>query len=443
LKDGGVSNSLSHNLRDEKKADQQANNIIDREQADLQRGFNQLRDLIDQYFSLEEIQGLCYDLNVEYEHLVGSTRPSKVQSLITYLVQRQRLPELLHCLKEQRPLVDWTVVEQPNLPPVITEMPSDISATQAYERPGRMTQYLDFEVEVGVGVGRDYPVAVIHSPAGEARETMRFPYDELALENRLQSLQIALLHAGGAHRQMLTPEEELVQEFGRDLFNALLTGEARSRFDVSCAEARQRGQGLRLKLRIQPPELARLPWEFLYDQRRAEYVCLSRETPIIRYLELPQPIQPLTVNPPLRILGMTVSPCGLSPLDIEQEKLRVDTALRPLQANGMVRLTWLTGSTWRDLQRAMRAGPWHIFHFIGHGGFDSLADEGFIALANENGDVHRLLATELGRLLADHHSLRLVLLNSCEGARGSQHDIFSSSAAILVRRGLPAVLAMQ
>ena len=36
-----------------------------------------------------------------------------------------------------------------------------------------------------------------------------------------------------------------------------------------------------------------------------------------------------------------------------------------------------------------------------------------------------------------------MLLNSCEGARGSAHDVFSSTAAILVRRGLPAVVAMQ
>ena len=46
-------------------------------------------------------------------------------------------------------------------------------------------------------------------------------------------------------------------------------------------------------------------------------------------------------------------------------------------------------------------------------------------------------------MLADHRSLRLVLLNACEGARGSERDIFSSTASILVRRGLPAVLAMQ
>lgn len=43
----------------------------------------------------------------------------------------------------------------------------------------------------------------------------------------------------------------------------------------------------------------------------------------------------------------------------------------------------------------------------------------------------------------DHTSLRLALLNACEGAKGSDRDIFSSTAATLVRRGLPAVIAMQ
>lgn len=428
--------------------DDEIRQLNDAKGSDLARsaefqGLAELRNLIDQHFSLEEIQTLCFDMHVEFEHLAGNTRPLKIQNLIVYLAQRQLLPDLLNWLQQQRPNVSWELAQSAHWPPLPAAEPSESVVAFAAERPGRMTQYLDFEVEVGEGIGQDYPVNVIRSPAGEARETMHFPYDELALENRLQSLQIALLHAGGGQRQMLTAEELLVQEFGRDLFNALFTGEARSRFDVSCAEARQQGKGLRMKLRILPPEMARLPWEFLYDPRRAEYICLSRETPIIRYLELPQSVQPLEVIPPLRILGMTVSPSDLPRLDVPREKQRVEMALRPLQVSGAVQLTWLSGTTWRDLHRAMRAGPWHIFHFIGHGGFDSQADEGFIALADEKGLAQRLLATELGRLLADHYSLRLVLLNSCEGARGSEHDIFSSAAAILVRRGLPAVLAMQ
>jgi CHAT domain-containing protein len=81
----------------------------------------------------------------------------------------------------------------------------------------------------------------------------------------------------------------------------------------------------------------------------------------------------------------------------------------------------------------MRKGPWHIFHFIGHGGFDSHAEEGLIALEDNVREAHFLSATKLGRLLTDHRSLRLVILNSCEGGRGNARDIFSSTAAMLVR----------
>jgi len=121
----------------------------------------------------------------------------------------------------------------------------------------------------------------------------------------------------------------------------------------------------------------------------------------------------------------------------------VEKAIGSLQASGLIDLTWLPGQGWQDLQQAMRGGPWHVFHFIGHGGFDPTTDEGLIALANEEGLTHPLIATQLARLLANHRPLRLVILNSCEGARGGKRDVFSSTAAILIRRGIPAVVAMQ
>jgi tetratricopeptide (TPR) repeat protein len=303
--------------------------------------------------------------------------------------------------------------------------------------------YLDFELEIGIGQGREYPVRVVRSPAGEARETMYFPFDKLALENQLLALQNALLRSGSRRRQILMPEEQTVQNFGQSLFNAPFTGEVRNRYAVSQLAAFNQGEGLRLKLRILPPELAALPWEFLYDTSQPEFVCLSSDTPIVRYLELPHPPPPLTVTPPLSILSMIANPKGLADLDVEQEKQRVEKAIEQLCTNGLIKLTWLPSSTWQALQRAMRSGPWHIFHFIGHGGFDTIADEGLLALENEEGGAQILRATHLGRLLAGHRSLRLIILNSCEGARGSERAIFSSTAAVLVQRGIPAVLAMQ
>jgi len=303
--------------------------------------------------------------------------------------------------------------------------------------------FLDFDLEISGGSGQEYPVSVVHSPAGEGHEIMRFPFDELELKNNLQSLQIALLRSGGKRRSILSSEEQSVQNFGKRLFDFLFSGEVRSLYQVSQVKAHQQGKGLRLKLRIQSPELAVLPWEFLYDARQAEYLSLSRSTPIIRYMELPQPIQPLTVKSPLRILGMIASPVDLAPLDVHREKQRIELSIKKLIEEGLMHLEWMAGQTWRDLQHTMRRGPWHVLHFIGHGGFDHITDEGLIALSDEKGLTNYLTATQLGRLLADQRFLRLVLLNACEGARGSERDVFSSTSAILMRRGIPAVLAMQ
>lgn len=302
--------------------------------------------------------------------------------------------------------------------------------------------YLDFEIEIGISSSIEYPIAVLHSPAGEARTMMHWPFSALALEERLNDILLTLSHSSEI-QQLLTPAEQAVQALGSELFNLLITGEVRNRYDVSQERARQQDKSLRLKLRIQPPALAVVPWEFLYDARIAEYVCLSRHTPIIRYLELPQVIRPLAITPPLRILGMVANPTDLVQLDIEGEKARIERSISHLQAKGLAELTWVEGQTWRDLQRALRGGPWHIFHFVGHGSFVSTSEEGMIVLANELGKAHFFSATDFSRLLADHSSLRLVLLNSCEGARSGVLNIFSSTAATLVRRGISAVVAMQ
>jgi hypothetical protein len=304
-------------------------------------------------------------------------------------------------------------------------------------------EYIDFDLTIRKGSRRKYPVTV-RSPEGEeVQEEMRFPFDKGKLENKLLALENALFRSGRGRRRIRSQEEQTVQDFGQSLFEALLVREVRTCYEMSLRAARQQNKGLRLKLTIQPSELAGVPWEFLYDSRQGDFLCLSSKTPIIRHLEVSQALEQLCVRPPLNILGMVASPLDLDGLDVEHEKRLVEEATKDLQANGLVNLTWLEGQTWRDLQQAMRRGSWHIFHFIGHGDFDPSSDEGRIALSDEAGRKRLLKATHLARLLDAHDDLRLVLLNSCEGARGSEGDPFSSTAATLVRRGVPAVVAMQ
>ena len=321
--------------------------------------------------------------------------------------------------------------------------------------PGRINssimEYLDFELEIqpgsgptgGVG-GHDYPVAVLHSPAGEDRAVMRFPFDQSALESRLKDLQIALLQSGGKRRRILSAEERVVQDFGRELFEAAFNGPIGRLYAASREHSHIKGKGLRVRLRIQAPELAKLPWEYLYDAERGEYVCLSANTSLVRYLELPQPVQGLKVAPPLRILGLIANPSDLGQLDVEQEKACVEQAVETLRHRGLVELTWLKGQSLRDLQVAMWSGPWHVLHFVGHGDFDPEAEEGVIALVGHDGRAEYLQAMQLSMLLRSQSTtLRLVVLNACGGASGGVRDVFSSTAATLVHDGIPTVLAMQ
>lgn len=305
--------------------------------------------------------------------------------------------------------------------------------------------YLDFDLEIGQGDHPTYPV-VVRWRTNTARTAIVFPFTDATLETHLLRVENAILRSAGRRRRAPSAEEMAVQIFGQQLFDFLLVGEARSLYYECLREAGHQGKGVRLKLNIQPAHLAALPWEFLYDPRRKDYVCLDANTPLVRYSELAQTAPPLAVAPPLRILGMIADPTDLTRLDVALEQQRVIEAVRPLQTRGLVELTWLAGQTWRELQAALRPayGPWHIFHFIGHGGFDAGRDEGLLMLADEDGQARPLTATQLGRLLAGQRAaLRLVLLNSCEGARGGRQDLLSSTAATLIQSGIPAVLAMQ
>jgi tetratricopeptide (TPR) repeat protein len=295
----------------------------------------------------------------------------------------------------------------------------------------------DFELEIDAGDGSAYPVAVLHSPAGAARGTMTFPFDRVTLDAQLAGLEQAL--GDGT----TDGDSALVQHFGAALFDALFQGDIRTAYDRSVQRTSSADQGLRLKLRILAPELLTVPWEFLYDPRSQAFVALSRHTPVMRYLELLLPDPDFAVTPPLRILGIVAAPADLPPLDVAREQTGLAQALRqPIDA-GQIELVWLEQATWKALQDALQQGPWHILHFTGHATFDARIGEGALVMTDDAGAAWLVSATQLGRLLADQRTLRLAVLNACEGARGDEQSPFSSTAAALVQRGLPAAVAMQ
>jgi WD40 repeat protein len=306
------------------------------------------------------------------------------------------------------------------------------------------------ELEVTARDVQSYQIAA-RSDAGDVQGVVSgFPLDDRELERHREAVREALLRSAATTRRAPPAGERPLRELGALLFDFLFPAEVRELLAAVSSQAAREGDLLQLRLRIRPPELAALPWELLYDRRRDEYLCL--QMPLVRHLEVPEPVQPLAVSMPLRVLAMVAAPADLAELDVEREKQRLQDALARPAAAGLVQVTWVAGQTWQDLQAALDPGDhqsprqrpgWHVFHFIGHGGFDEGSGEGFLALADENGGTHRLGASNLGLLLRHQRSLRLVVLNACESARASAGDAYSSTAAALMRRGVTAVVAMQ
>ncbi len=232
-------------------------------------------------------------------------------------------------------------------------------------------------------------------------------------------------------------KEQAAREFGGGLFKAIFKDDVLETYRNE-AFAKKEGEGIRLRLQLpDDPELADLPWEYLFDEKKNMFLAQSNLTPVVRSLSVMERVKPLTVRLPLNVLVMISNPKDSSKypcLDVEKERGNLEKSLEPLKRDGKLKLTFLDNARLDTLQNYLMRDQYHVFHFIGHGGIktDEMGKKGVLLL-----DDDLVEATEIKTILHDHETLRLAVLNSCEGAR------FAGVAATLVRDGIPAVVAMQ
>jgi len=209
----------------------------------------------------------------------------------------------------------------------------------------------------------------------------------------------------------------------------------------------QRQTGVRFLINTtDAPDLAGLPWEFLYNPRNEDFMFSARSTPVVRWLDLdPDQVVPtLAVKPPLRVLIAIAAPSAHDELAVGEELHHLDRALGTLVDAGQVEIYQLDHATLAGLNQALVDDRPHVLHFIGHGDFEG--DDGVIMLESDDppGEVAPLSGRRLATLLRNHlGSLRLVFLNSCMGSAVSARNPFGGVAQNLIRRGVPAVIAMQ
>ncbi len=273
--------------------------------------------------------------------------------------------------------------------------------------------------------------------AGEAKHQFSLPFTEEAARDFILQVESSI----SKEPQKL----DFIKNFGSELFEAVFQADVRALYKsaLDLIEAKEE-EGLRVRLHLQDvPELSHLPWEYLHQASTNQFLCLNQRTPLVRYLDLPKVIAPLQIKPPLQILVFISCPSNLASLDVNNERQKIKTALADLEKRGLVKINFVEIATVTELQKILRRPQYHIFHFIGHGDFDENNNQGLLAFENDDESVNYISAEQLSVILNNHRSFRLVVLNSCEGARTSLINPFAGTATTLMQQGLPAAVAMQ
>jgi CHASE2 domain-containing sensor protein len=198
------------------------------------------------------------------------------------------------------------------------------------------------------------------------------------------------------------------------------------------------GVRIRIQLIDLNPEIAAIPWEFVYAESRGGFLASSVRTPVVRFVRGSLDRRDPEARWPLDML--VVIP-DATDLDVDTEKRRINEALEGVGPK--VKVTFLEGLvTRRDLSDALTKEDFDFVHFIGHGDFTD--GRGRLRLNLSPVEPDWIDEQALAELVKNHESIKLIVLNTCRGAAASTSRAFAGLAPQLVLAGqVPAVVAMQ
>lgn len=383
-----------------------------------------LLKVIEENYSLDELKELYLRMDVEFNSLEGGeVIGAKARALIMHLRRRKKLPELVDQISDQMPHIDMT--EFGGSPPKAVSRPAaPVITPVAAEK-----EYVNFDVRIYDKRGDVYPVEASYSHKGGAGTGTIEQNFNLA-DPQFQDLFMYL--------EELVAERDDAKAFGAKLRQLLFPYQVWSLFNTLRQDVRNDGKGVRIRLRIDPPELSRLPWEYCYDDESRVFFAKDLNTPLVRYFQRPFTPESLETISPLKILMVTAGPSNYPPLNMEEEEARIRKVLSNVQ--GQVAFEVLHNATPYKLQRTISNLQPHVLHFIGHGEFKD--GEGALLLEDEQGLAQRMNAEQMADLMRNR-GVKLVVLNACQTAASAEGDAFMGVAPSLVLADVPAVIAMQ
>lgn len=236
---------------------------------------------------------------------------------------------------------------------------------------------------------------------------------------------------------------------GQALFDVLFADVSlRDAWSRAQGKAEAQGGGRRVRLWIEPEAsgLHALPWEMLTVEGIP--LAANSKTPFSRYL----PTESLWGQPletyPIRVLVLISNPTDLRqrdllPLDVAAERANLERAFAGVSKD-MLQMDFLEAPvTLNALGAALQEG-YHIMHYIGHGVMSKQSRQAALLMQDKEGQTALVREQDLREIVSFQSFLpSLVFLSACQSAKRDSTDAFVGLAPVLVRAGIPAVVAMQ
>jgi len=294
---------------------------------------------------------------------------------------------------------------------------------------------LELRIEKELEDFNEYRASILEN--GDIKTTQNFKlWRDLKLRQMLDRIE----------ERVIIPKPQLDEtthiELGKMLYNTLFSGELGNYFNKRFYEAQGKNYGLRISMQFSDdvPEIAALPWEYLHNGQ--DFLVMKRSFLLSR---LPTGVMKTKSHPLDSILRMLViisSPDdpSISPLNTEKEQEIILEALDKLQRDQKIIVDFTEDATFENIQEYLNEQNYHIVHFAGHG--INTDGEGYLVFETEDRKARRINNNRIANLFSDI-GIRLVVLSSCQSAKGSNKEAFRDLASMLSKRGIPAVVAMQ
>lgn len=371
----------------------------------------ELLQLITSHYNLDELQTFCFGLGIPYEEIPGSTIGGKARELILYCARHRCRPQL-----------EQAVAQATTRPAVVVVAPSTPVETPS---PPNATTYVDFDLHVTSG-----GEVTANSSEGQASAMVA-----TGIPAGIQALL--------ARIEWYATDAAMLKQAGTLFYDWLFPPAIHTHFVKTEAVARSQGARMRLRLRVEADEIARLPLELAYRVEGGYFLSINPDTVLSRFLNVPLPQGQVRRQPgPLHVLTIVASPDGLAMLDPDEWVATVQSALAEPLSKGQMTFEAVKQATMRDIRRALLKQPPDIVQFVGHGAYKG--GKGYLALVDSDGTARYVDDEQFANLfLGTSGHLGLVSLTACEGGASSDPQGFSGIAPQLVQRGVPAVVAMQ